>query len=254
MKRTKNIRWRYVVLALLLIVAIASVANGLNGNPLSLRLAEQRAVKHVEATYPETAYDVVGRSYEPKMGAYLIEFVEHGDVKQVTVNEEGIEETNTYTIAYDGLFGTRLRFDDLYIAHLDEPLQDRLSEEASSYLKEQLQPIVGSPIEDVIVTLEVTEGTVPPTTTWSPSFIANEPMDLSIALNDEDWSKEQLEEQLPVIQRALREQGISYETCHVTIYRWMTDTEEPFPYLLYSSSFHDRTNVFSIESFNEALE
>ena len=62
-------------LAVLLIAGVCFFANGLVGNPLSKRLAQRTAEKHLETHYPHTDYAIEEVSYSFKDGSYYAHIV-----------------------------------------------------------------------------------------------------------------------------------------------------------------------------------
>lgn len=185
-------------------IFVLAVYNGFNGNPLSKFFARQTLNQYLLDEYPSEDYQILASFYDFKSGAYHFELDE-----EEGTTEEPIEMTVSGSFFFD------VNFDGIYYSRLDEPLMEKLAEEAS----EELQELLDGQLErlyDIGVDIEVLEGTYSMDTAWSTQLALSKPMRIDITVKAEGLTEEQFVNMANIVQHQLKEAAYSYESVAIS--------------------------------------
>lgn len=191
-------KWLYIVGVLVLLIPVLLIYSAFEGNPIGKMNAKFTLKKHLEKTYPEEEFVLGDALYNFKMGGY-----------DITVESIDKTKSEKYDFTVVGMFGTKVHYDGIYYANLDEPLIKKLEEEANEEIFDILK--VGIPeIEDVSVRIEVLKGTHPDDTKWDKSLQLEKPLYLWTAIDGEGLKEEDVFEIAKRMKKILNDNGYDY--------------------------------------------
>lgn len=230
----KKKRVIYSVLLVVLIGFVFFIYNSFNGNPLSKYLAQRELNTYLKETYPDQAFHISDGFYNFKFGEYSF------DARQIGTDEAGTE----YEFTLRGFLKPTVFWDGIYYSNLDEPLMEKLQNEAANEITELLADKLDV-IANVSVQIEVLQGTYDQDVRWSKDLKIEKPLRLHMFLDSTNATREDVLIAAEIIQATLNEANYDYD--HVTINGNIMDKKvtekDDFGYVKYVVSFHKDTHL-----------
>ncbi|WP_042150296.1 DUF3139 domain-containing protein [Paucisalibacillus sp. EB02] len=192
-------KWWYILLIIVITLPVLIISNAFNGNPLSKQIAKITLNKYLEEEYPEDKFHVEKPFFNFKDSGYNFEVKKIGDTTQ-----------ESYDFTVTGILGTKVSYDSIYYANLDQVLIRKLQQEANSELGMLMKSDIPELIE-VDVMVEVLKETYPSDTKWDKELNLEKPMYIHITIDAEGLTKESIVEKAKTIQQLLNENGYEYD-------------------------------------------
>lgn len=227
-------KWLYVLGIIILTIPVLLFYNAFNGNPLTKYLATKHLEKYLNTTYPAEEFNVKDGFYDFKMGGYTYDVIIIGEA----------EQTN-YEFTVTGVLGNEVFQDGIYQANQDEPLINRLTNQANLELMNVLKEHVPE-MKEVDVQLEVLKGRYDRDTDWDKDFQPEKPMYVHIMIDAEGFTQEDVLDRAKQIQTILNKGHYNYDavTINANIF---SDTESKEPssvwYVKYSVHFSQESQI-----------
>ena len=144
--------------------------------------------------------------------------------------------------------------DGIYEENLNEPLMERLGEEAGKEIKTFLSKSI-TKLKDVDVHVEVLKGKLKNDAKWEKSLRLERPMEIHILLDAANADRKDVYNTAQKIQRLLNKEGYDYEsvTINANIFEGEDIKDEEIGYVKYSTSFEKNTDIKlkDVEELNE---
>lgn len=222
----KKKKWIYLALIVILLAPLLIFYNAFNGNPASKFFSKQVLKSYLDETYPNEQFNIRNGFYNFKIGGYTYEVVQIG-------SERDVEFEVT------GFLKPKVTFDGIYYANLDEPLMNKLGNEASGEIMDLLKKEVPE-IVNVDVQLEILKGNLDSDAKWSKTVPLEKPMYIHITTNAAGKTKKEIAAAMATIQQLLNTNDYVYDS--VTINGNILDANElpgkdHFGYVKFSGSF-----------------
>ncbi|MCY7790459.1 hypothetical protein [Bacillus haynesii] len=234
----------YSVLIVLLVSFVLAAYNAFNGNPVSKKLSQTALEHYLTDRYPEKDLRIDSGVYNFKFTEYVFEVTDTGDPKR----------KDPYLFSLRGFVQPEVYTDGIYEENLNEPLMERLGEEAGKEIKALLSKSIDQ-LKDVDVHVEVLKGKLKNDAKWEKSLRLDKPMQIHILLDAENAGRKEVYNTAQKIQRLLNEEGYDYEsvTINANIFDGEDIKDEEIGYLKYSTSFEKNTEIKlkDVEELNE---
>lgn len=226
-------KWLYIILLVVIIVPILFFYQAFNGNPVSKFASKKSLENFLAEKYPEHEYRIHEGVYNFKISGYSFD-----------VNEIGDPEQTTYQFEVTGFLKPKVTLDAIYLGNLDEPLINKLSEEASEELTEVLSEKVPS-IMNTYVHIEVSKGKYKENTNWSKDLQLENPISINITVDVTNMTKGDVLEAAKAIQQTLRENNYVYDEVgfNGNMFDENIDDKEKRDYLKYWITFDEDSNL-----------
>ncbi|MCY8143818.1 hypothetical protein [Bacillus haynesii] len=224
----------YSVLIVLLVSFVLAAYNTFNGNPVSKRLSQTKLEHYLNDRYPEKDLRIDSAIYNFKFAEYVFEVTDTGDQKR----------KDPYLFSLRGFIQPEVHTDGIYEENLNEPLMERLGEEAGKEIKTFLSKSIND-LKDVHVYVEVLKGKLKNDAKWEKSLRLDKPMEIHILLDAANADRKDVYKTAQKIQRLLNEEGYDYEgvTINANIFDGEDIKDEEIGYLKYSTSFEKNTEI-----------
>lgn len=224
----------YSVLIVLLVSFVLAAYNAFNGNPVSKKLSQTALEHYLTDRYPEKDLRIDNGLYNFKFAEYVFEVTDTGDQKR----------KDPYLFSLRGFIQPEVHTDEIYEENLNEPLMERLGEEAGKEIKTFLSKSIND-LKDVHVYVEVLKGKLKNDAKWEKSLRLDKPMEVHILLDAANANRKDVYKTAQKIQRLLNEEGYDYEgvTINANIFDGEDIKDEEIGYLKYSTSFEKNTEI-----------
>ncbi|MCY8216243.1 hypothetical protein [Bacillus haynesii] len=224
----------YSVLIVLLVSFVLAAYNAFNGNPVSKKLSQTALEHYLNDRYPEKDLRIDNGLYNFKFAEYVFEVTDTGDQKR----------KDPYLFSLRGFIQPEVHTDGIYEENLNEPLMERLGEEAGKEIKTFLSKSIND-LKDVHVYVEVLKGKLKNDAKWEKSLRLDKPMEVHILLDAANANRKDVYKTVQKIQRLLNEEGYDYEgvTINANIFDGEDIKDEEIGYLKYSTSFEKNTEI-----------
>jgi len=224
----------YSVLIVLLVSFVLAAYNAFNGNPVSKKLSQTALEHYLNDRYPEKDLRIDSAIYNFKFAEYVFEVTDTGDQKR----------KDPYLFSLRGFIQPEVHTDGIYEENLNEPLMERLGEEAGKEIKTFLSKSIND-LKDVHVYVEVLKGKLKNDAKWEKSLRLDKPMEVHILLDAANADRKDVYKTAQKIQRLLNEEGYDYEgvTINANIFDGEDIKDEEIGYLKYSTSFEKNTEI-----------
>lgn len=238
MKRKK---WIYIVLIIILVVPILFFYNAFNGNPIWKMASESALKDYLKETYPDQEFNIDEGFYNFKFSEYSFK-----------VNKIGVEDQKKYEINVRGFFKPTVAFDEIYMDNLDEPLMEKLGNEAAAELQTVFKDV--NSIVTINVRIEVLKGTYDTSINWSKDLKIEKPIYIDILMDAGNMPREQLLEEMKKMQSHLNTEGYTYDNVNINANlfdgKYGKDDQG---YVKYASSFtkDKKLSLKDIEEYNQ---
>ena len=224
----------YSVLIVLLVSFVLAAYNAFNGNPVSKKLSQTALEHYLNDRYPEKDLRIDNGLYNFKFAEYVFEVTDTGDQKR----------KDPYLFSLRGFIQPEVHTDGIYEENLNEPLMERLGEEAGKEIKTFLSKSIND-LKDVHVYVEVLKGKLKNDAKWEKSLRLDKPMEVHILLDAANANRKDVYKTVQKIQRLLNEEGYDYEgvTINANIFDGEDIKDEEIGCLKYSTSFEKNTEI-----------
>ncbi|MCY8543081.1 hypothetical protein P9D59_03310 [Bacillus haynesii] len=224
----------YSVLIVLLVSFVLAAYNAFNGNPVSKKLSQTALEHYLTDRYPEKDLRIDNGLYNFKFAEYVFEVTDTGDQKR----------KDPYLFSLRGFIQPEVHTDGIYEENLNEPLMERLGEEAGKEIKTFLSKSIND-LKDVHVYVEVLKGKLKNDAKWEKSLRLDKPMEVHILLDAANANRKDVYKTAQKIKRLLNEEGYDYEgvTINANIFDGEDIKDEEIGYLKYSTSFEKNTEI-----------
>ncbi|CAM4183068.1 YfjL-like protein [Lederbergia lenta] len=199
----KKKKWLYIGLLIILIVPILFFYQAFNGDPVSKIVAKKTLQSYLTEHYPEQEYRILDQFYNFKISGYTFDVIEIGD-----------EQQTEYEFWVAGFFRPKVTYDGIYYANLDEPLMERISNEASADLTTVLNE-AGIKTVNIDVQLEILQGKYDKGIEWSNELEFENPMYIHLIIDATNMNKEEMLVAVRTIQQTLDSKNFSYSRISV---------------------------------------
>lgn len=200
MKKRKII-YRFIIGLLVLFVFF--IYNETNGNPVSKFYSTKVLETYLEEAYPDRNFRIEEGFYNFKFSTYDFDVIEIG-------HTSGNNGPNKYEFSVRGFIEPYVYIDSIYIENLDQPLMEKLSEEAQKEITELLKQQVPM-VKGIGVSIEVQKGHYDASTNWNKNMKLEKPMSMHIVLDSTQSTKEDVLNETKLIQAVLNEHNYMYE-------------------------------------------
>ncbi|MEH7382926.1 hypothetical protein V7138_20850 [Bacillus sp. JJ1533] len=199
----KKRRIIYSVILGLLVLFVLYLYNETNGNPVSKFFSTKVLENYLEETYPDREFRIEEGFYNFKFSTYDYNVIEIG---AAAPNENG---PKSYEFTVRGLIQPSVLLDSIYTENLDQPLMEKLSEEAQKEITSLLKQSVPN-VKGMGVALEVQKGAYDMNTTWSKDMKLEKPLSMHIVLDSTQSTREDVLTESQVIQKVLNDNNYAY--------------------------------------------
>lgn len=169
----------YSVLIVVLVSFVLAAYNAFNGNPVSKKLSQTALEHYLTDRYPEKDLRIDSGLYSFKFAEYVFEVTDTGDQKR----------KDPYLFSLRGFVQPEVYTDGIYEENLNEPLMERLGEEAGKEIKTFLSKSIND-LKDVDVQVEVLKGKLNNDAKWEKSLRLERPMEIHILLDAANADRE----------------------------------------------------------------
>jgi hypothetical protein len=201
MKKRKII---FSVILILLIGFVLYVYNAFNGNPISKAVTKQELEEYLKETYPDQEFRIKEGFYDFKFSEYNYTVTEIG----ATDKDGNLKE---YELRISGSITPEVKWDGIYYANLDEPLANRLTQEAENEILPMLEEQIQN-IHHFEVQIEVLKGTFEEDVKWSKDLALEKPMELFVQLDSTEQTKEEFYSTAKSVKQLLDQHDYDYES------------------------------------------
>ncbi|MCH1625634.1 hypothetical protein [Fredinandcohnia quinoae] len=246
MKRKKMI---YSILLVLLIGFILFFYQAFNGNPISKAYSKNVLGTYLNNNYPSKEFRIDDGVYDFKFSQYIFEVVEIGSIKD---SDGGLKK---YEFNVSGFIKPVVNWDGIYYANLDEPLMEKLGQEAAKEIEGVLKEEVPS-VHSVEIQIEVLKGKLDPATSWNKNLSLEKPIQMHIVLDSTNQTTKDVFDDAKKIQNIIESEGYKYDYVNINgngFDNKYSDGKDDRGYVKFAISFEKDTKLQlnDVEEFDQ---
>lgn len=231
----KTFKIVFVALIVFLTVGILLLYNAFNGNPVSHYLAEKALNRYLQANYPDREFRIDRSFYNFKISGYDFD-----------VTEIGSNRANPYEVHVQGFIKPKVKYDEIYYETLDEPLMEKISQEAEQEILQLLKQKIHT-IKNVDISLEIQKGELPPEASWSKELQLKKPIDIFVQIDANNETLEGVYTKAKEMHALLNEQNYHYRNVTINAIRDFdgnpTGLKDGQGYVKYAINFKKNTHI-----------